>query len=172
MRESECKVGSVQQLQLKRVEWLRVALLRVELSKFGGTSSAYGVNGRHAEAMPRPPTPPNSTIRERSYTQRPLLLLVALLISVATQRSLPRHLASNALKCQKWQMPPPTPSCVVSRGGEKGEKRQRQKKAAQTRQLDFILLHSTQWQWKLKSICRLSMQSCNLRRQQAKGSAK
>lgn len=58
MRESECKVGSVQQLQLKRVEWLRVALLRVELSKFGGTSSAYGVNGRHAEAMPRPPSSP------------------------------------------------------------------------------------------------------------------
>lgn len=161
----------MQQLQLKRVEWLRVALLRVELSKFGGTPSAYGVNGRHAEAMPGPPTPPNSTIRERSYTQRPLLLLVALLISVATQRSLPRHLASNALKCQKWQTPPtPTPSCVASREREKGEKRQRQEKAAQTRQLDFISLHSTQWQW--KSICRLSMQSCNLRRQQPKGSAK
>lgn len=111
----------MQQLQLKRVEWLRVALLRVELSKFGGTSSAYGVNGRHAEAMPRPPTPPNSTIRERSYTQRPLLLLVALLISVATQRSLPRHLASNALKCQKWQTPP-TPSCVASREGGEGRK--------------------------------------------------
>lgn len=58
MRESECKVGSVQQLQLKRVEWLRVALLRVELSKFGGTSSAYGVNGRHTEAMPGPQPPP------------------------------------------------------------------------------------------------------------------
>lgn len=163
----------MQQLQLKRAEWLRVALLRVELSKFGGTSSAYGVNGRHAEAMPRPPTPPNSTIRERSYTQRPLLLLVALLISVATQRSLPRHLASNALKCQKWQTPATTPpSCGAGRGGRKGEKRQRQEKAAQTRQLDFISLHSTQWQWKLKSICRLSMQSCNLRRQQPKGSAK
>lgn len=162
----------MQQLQLKRVEWLRVALLRVELSKFGGTSSAYGVNGRHAEAMPRPPTSPNSTIRERSYTQRPLLLLVALLISVATQRSLPRHLASNALKCQKWQTPPPTPRCVASREGGRREKRGR------GRRRERRLGNSTSFRCtapsgsKLKSICRLSMQSCNLRRQQPKGSAK